>query len=241
MDASNYDFKDKSVMDPVSGHHYRYSSHTDSAWPSKATVARRSVIDFFQRTKISMRHHQWAVDPTGHVKTRFMEQINAWTIVNFTGDKYKRARHTSVCVATTMFGHTHIDTQVHLALYSLLAGCVDDLEIEDQALEEFAPRISRGSPQLHPVLDLLVESVRQMTDYYPSYSSTAIFAGTVQFVNATLFDRKCENEGHMSLQKDALPFIRYKRARNSLGEVYNLFAWDKVNFPDITAHIQILP
>lgn len=170
-----------------------------------------------------------------------MQEIKSWTTVDFTGDQFKRAHHTSVCVATTMFGHTHIDTQAHLALFSLLAGCVDDLEIEDIALEEFAPRISRGSPQMHPILDLLVERLRLMPDYYPSYSATAIFAGTVQFVNATLFDRKCEHEISMPLQTDALPFIRYKRARNSLGEVYNLFAWDKFNFPDITAHIQVLP
>lgn len=204
-------------------------------------MARRSVIEFFQRTKISMRHHHWTVDPTGEVDRRFMEQLNSWTTFDFTANKFARARQTSVCVATTMFGHTHIDAQVQIALYSLLAGCVDDLEIDDQALEEFAPRISRGSPQLHPILDLLVEIVRLMPNCYPSYSATAIFAGTVQFVNSTLFDRKCEGEIQMPLQMDALPFIRYKRARNSLGEVYNLFAWDKFNYPDITAHIQILP
>lgn len=188
-----------------------------------------------------MRRRHWAYDPTGEVESRFLSAIKEWAPVDFTLEKYKKARYTSVCVATTMFGHTHINTQVHIALFSLLAGCVDDLEIEDRALEEFAQRINGGSPQLHPILDLLVQYLRLMPDYYPSYSATAIFAGTVQFVNATLFDRQCENQIVMQLQQDALPYIRYKRARNSLGEVYNLFAWDKANFPDITAHIQILP
>jgi len=206
-----------------------------------APVARRAVLEFFQRTGISMNHHRWAYDPSGVVEKRFLEEIKSWKTVDFMGDKYRRARHTSVCVATTMFGHTHIDTQVHIALFSLLAGCVDDLEIDDAALGEFAQRIYSGSQQLHPVLDLLVHHLRLMPNFYPQYSATAIFAATVQFVNSTLFDRLCGTTICMPLREDALPFVRYKRARNSLGEVYNLFAWDKINFPDITVHIQILP
>ncbi|KAI0343533.1 terpenoid synthase [Trametopsis cervina] len=206
-----------------------------------ATISRRAVLDFFHQTEISMQRRRWCYDSSGQVEQRFLQGLSEWHELDFMADKYKKAHYTSVCVATTMFGHTHLDTQVFIALYSLLAGCVDDLEIDDIALEEFAPRINSGAPQLHPILDLLVQHLRRARDYYPAYSSTAIFAGTIQFVNATWFDRRCGTNIGMPLQKDALPYVRFKRARNSLGEVYNLFAWDKFNFPDVTRHIQILP
>lgn len=182
--------------------------------------------------------NSWSSDPTGIVGKRTRDEIQTWKTWDFTAPQYERAILTSICVATTMFGHTHIETQIHLSLFSLLAGCVDDLEIDPVALESFVERMSAGLPQLHPVLELLVEKLKRMADYYPSYSATAIFAGTVQFINATLFDKRSHL---MPLRPTSLPYIRYKRARNSLGEVYGLFAWDKFNFPDVSAHIQILP
>ncbi|KAJ3559855.1 hypothetical protein NM688_g85 [Phlebia brevispora] len=199
-----------------------------------ADVSRRAIQEFFERTKMSM--HSWRSDPTGIVEKRTRAEIKTWTTWDFTAPQYERAILTSICVATTMFGHTHIETQVHLSLFSLLAGCVDDLEIDPVALESFVERLYAGLPQLHPVLELLVGKLKRMPDYYPPFSATAIFAGTVQFINATLFDKRSRN-----LRPASLPWIRYKRARNSLGEVYGLFAWDKFNFPDVSTHIQILP
>ncbi len=182
-----------------------------------------------------MSMQTWQYDPSGVVEARVREEIKSWDLFDFSATQYQGPIQTSVCVATTMFGHTHIETQVHIALFSLLAGCVDDLEIDPVALEQFVERLHAGSGQLHPVLDLLAQKLRRMPDYYPPYTATAIFAGTIQFINATLFDKLSP------LRPVSLPFIRYKRARNSLGEVYGLFAWDKANFPDVSVHIQILP
>lgn len=202
----------------------------------QAEVSRQAIAEFFERTNLSMQ--SWRSDPTGIVEKRVRQEIRTWKTFDCTGPEYDGAIRTSVCVATTMFGHTHIDTQVHLALYSLLAGCVDDLEIDPMALECFMDRLYSNQPQLHPVLELLVEKLRCMHEYYPPFSATAIFAGTVQFINATLFDKRSEG---IAFRPASLQFIRYKRARNSLGEVYGLFAWDKFNFPDVSTHIQIIP
>ena len=165
-------------------------------------------------------------------------EMQSWTSFDVSDPAFAVAIQTSVCVATTMFGHTHLDTQVHLALFSLLAGCVDDLEIPLNALESFVDRLNSGAPQLHPVLDLLIIYLQRMPQYYPPYAATAIFAGTIQFINATWLDT---HTAIIALRPKSLPYIRYKRARNSLGEVYALFAWDKFNFPDVSTHIQILP
>ena len=140
-------------------------------------------------------------------------------------------------MATTTFGHTHLDVQVHIALFTVLALCIDDLDINPEVLQEFVQRLHIGAPQLHPVLDYLVENLQHLPDHFPPYAASAIFAGTVQFINSTLFDKESEK---MALTKESLPYVLYKRARNSLGEVYGFFVWDKYNFPDISTHIQVI-
>lgn len=140
-------------------------------------------------------------------------------------------------MATTTFSHTHPDVQVHIALFTVLGLCIDDLEIQSAALEEFVQRIYSGQPQLHPVLDYLVQNLRNLPKYFPPYAASAIFAGTIQGVNATLFDKQSEA---MRLTSESLPYVLYKRARNSLGEVYGFYVWDKFNFPDVSIHIQVI-
>ena len=140
-------------------------------------------------------------------------------------------------MATTTFDHVHPDAQLHIALFTVLALCIDDLEIGTGTLEEFVHRLHTGTTQLHPVLDLLVENMQELPKYYPPYAASAIYAAIVQFINSTFFDKQSEN---MSLTKDSLPYVLYKRARNSLGEVYGFFVWDKFSFPDISVHIQVI-
>ena len=140
-------------------------------------------------------------------------------------------------MAITTFGHTHPDVQVHIALFTVLALCIDDLEIKTGALEEFVQRLHTGTRQLHPVLDNLVDNLGELPKYFPPYSAAAIFAATVQFVNSTLFDKQAEE---MPLTADSMPYVLYKRARNSLGEVYGFYVWDRFSFPDIATHIQVI-
>ena len=59
----------------------------------------------------------------------------------------------------------------------------------------------------------------------------------MQGINSTWFDKQTENLG---LSSESLPYVLYKRARNSLGEVYGFYVWDKANFPDVTMHIQVI-
>jgi hypothetical protein len=164
--------------------------------------------------------------------------MTSWNLGTISPQRVQRHIVTAVNFATTTFGHNLLDTQIHIALYTVLCLCVDDLEVESTALAEFVQRLQTGDLQLHPVLDLLAERLRRTSDFYHPYAASAIVAGTVHFINCTLFDKEAEN---MVLQPTALPFVLYKRARNSLGEVYASYVWDKFNFPDITTHIQVMP
>ncbi|KAJ3559858.1 hypothetical protein NM688_g80 [Phlebia brevispora] len=183
-----------------------------------AAISRRVVTEFFDKTGISIR--SWQRDPSNATEQRVREKVASWDLGDIAPDRRDRHVVTSINMATTAFGHTHSDVQVHIALFTVLALCIDDLEIKSGALEEFIPRLHTGTRQLHPVLDYLVDNLHHLPDYYPPYAACAIFAGTIQFINSTIFDKESEN---MALTAESLPYVLYKRARNSLGEVYGFF------------------
>lgn len=193
------------------------------------------MSEFFAETKISILG--WKTDPESATEQRVRQKVASWDLGDVSPQRRDRHIVTSINMATTAFGHTHPDAQVHIALFTMLALCIDDLDINPEVLQEFVQRLHSGARQLHPVLDYLVENLEQLPDHFPPYAASAIFAGTVQFVNSTLFDKESEK---MALTKESLPYVLYKRARNSLGEVYGFFVWDKYNFPDVSTHIQVI-
>lgn len=194
------------------------------------------MTEFFRKTEIPIQ--DWHLDLDGPVGARIRAAVQSWDLGDIPAPRVQRHTVTAISMATTTFGHTHADTQVHVGLFTVLCLCVDDLEVDGAALAAFVPRLQGGAPQLHPVLDLLVANLQRMPAFYHAYAASAIVAGTVHFINCTLFDKQ---EVNMELHPTALPYVLYKRARNSLGEVYASFVWDKANFPDIATHIQVMP
>ncbi|PSR80103.1 hypothetical protein PHLCEN_2v6804 [Hermanssonia centrifuga] len=198
-------------------------------------VSTRVIAEFFEKTGISIRSYQR--DPERIIERRVLEQVATWKLGDVAPERYQRHTTTSISMATTTFGHTHPDVQVHIALFTVLALCIDDLEVKSTALDEFVSRLHTGRRQLHPVLDYLVENLQHLPEYFPPYAAAAIFAATIQFINSTVFDKEAES---MPLSQESLPYVLYKRARNSLGEVYGFYVWDKYSFPDISVHIQVI-
>ncbi|EKM53556.1 uncharacterized protein PHACADRAFT_211235 [Phanerochaete carnosa HHB-10118-sp] len=110
--------------------------------------------------------------------------------------------------------HTPVETQVHIALWTALCVCIDDYD----ALAEFAGRFHVDREQLHPLLDLLADNIRQMHEFFHPYGATAIVTGT-----------------------PVGTYPLYKRARNGIGEGYSYCIWDKTHFPDVSSYIQVMP
>ena len=102
-------------------------------------------------------------------------------------------------------------------------------------MEQFTPRLSTGSLQLHPILDHFVENLRALPKYFPPYAASAIFTNTIQHINSILLDKEADK---IPLASESLPFVRYKRARNGLGEVFGFFIWDIFTFPDVSVYVQ---
>ena len=194
------------------------------------------MAEFLQTTGLSMR--SWNAAPERNiVEQRVRETADKWDFGHISLDRRDRNIATAISLATTTFGHTRSDVQVHIALFAILGLCIDDLEIKPSALDEFVPRLQAGSPQQHPVLDNLADNLQALPNYFPPFAASAIFAATLQFVNSTLFDRRCES---MTLTEGSMPYVRYKRSRNGLSEAFSFFAWDRFDFPDVSSYIQVI-
>lgn len=199
-------------------------------------VARDAILDFIRRAHIAPS--PWTVDPTGLIEKRLTEEVSSWPFVDLAQPQYRKPLKAGVCIATTVFAHTALDTQAHIAVYAFLVICLDDTDLELPALAQFGARFYAGRPQLHPLLDRLVAHLGRMPAFYTEYAATAIMAGTVQFVNTTYVERLHRG---VPLARGALAYVRFKRSRNGIAEGFSLFAWEKSRFPDVTPYIQIIP
>lgn len=144
----------------------------------------------------------------------------------------------SINIATMAYGHTHPDVQVQVTIYTILLIAIDDLGVDSRAMEEFVQRLHLGEHQLHPILDHLVENLRDMSKYFLPYAASAIVAATLQYVSATAFDKQAEDA---SMAPETVQYVEYKRVKNGVAEAYGFMIWDKFDFPDLTTHIQVIP
>ncbi|KAF7790953.1 hypothetical protein EIP86_001912 [Pleurotus ostreatoroseus] len=200
-------------------------------------MSRTAVETMMKMANLSVK--DFYIMPAESMVKRVRETVYEWNFDHDTETKKREERVvTSVHLGAMSYGHTSIDVQCHIALYSYLLLVLDDLEIPTLALDEFSSRLCAGMPQLHPVLTALNENLSRMSDYYPPYTSQSILISTFQFINACAFERTTSS---MALHPDAVMFPGYKRIRSGVGEAYIFFAWDKFRFPDITVYVQIVP
>lgn len=172
------------------------------------------------------------------MEQKVREGASQWTEKGLDPARYSRHFQTSINIATYTFGHTPVDVQVYISLFTLLGLCIDDLEVSSEAMDSFGKRLYGGKPQLDPLLDCLVDLLNNSYDYFHPYAAKSIIVATIEFVDATLFDKQSVG---FKLNSAALPYVEYKRLRNSFGGAYGAFMWDKFTFPDIFTHIQVLP
>lgn len=164
--------------------------------------------------------------------------VQSWDVGNIPAHRLERHIISGIKLGSIGYGHTHFDTQLQIALYTVLGLSIDDYDVDAAALSEFVQRLQGGQPQLHPVLDLFANNLRKMTDFFNLYSATTIVTDSINFVNCTLFERHLKE---MPLSPAASQYPLYKRARNGLGEVFAAYIWDKFSFPDVSTHIQAIP
>lgn len=114
--------------------------------------------------------------PSESLDKRVRETIAEWNFDDDPESSQKREVQivTAVQLGCMFYGHTDIDIQCLIALYSYLLMLADDLDVAIQALEEFATRLCAGMPQFHPVLTALNEILAPTTTF-PTLLSPSSF------------------------------------------------------------------
>lgn len=191
--------------------------------------------NFLRRTKISLH----AVEPVTKrlMEALVLEGMNRWEELGLKMARWKPFFRTACDNAYTAYGHTRVDVQAHIAQYTILTLAIDDFVVNDDALDAFSARLLNGAPQLDPILDCLVDSLRGMPDFFPSYAAKCIVDSTIQFVDGTLFDK--QSVGLKPLY-GAQSYVEWRRRNSGVGFAYEFFIWDKFSFPDIYKHIQVV-
>lgn len=191
-------------------------------------------MDFLRRVDVPVAAQ---VKPDIHtaVYQRVREEIASRSPSSERSEKQIR---TAVHMATTVYCQSNTDVQVHIAIYTALLLSIDDFDIPQIATDEFIPRLLRGSSQLHPAIDHVVDNLRHMSDYFPRRAAQAISTSALNFINRTIFDT--EQADHV-LSQDAIRYVEWTRIKDGIGEAYAYFIWDKFKFPDTTSYIQAIP
>lgn len=169
------------------------------------------------------------------VQQRVRDEFSSWGL---TSNAYDKAIHCAAYIGSLVFYQSNVDVQVHIAVFTALLIAVDDLIVPREALEEFVPRLVKGSAQLHPVLDALMANMRDLVDYFPLCAARGIRTSVLNFINRNVFDLE---QADRALSQGAMHYVRWARLKDGLGEAFAYFIWDKFQFPQTTGYIQALP
>ena len=188
------------------------------------------------RLGISVKQYDYNPDP--EVERRLRGEVSTWGVAVVSSPRYEASIITGIHVGTMYHGHCPLDIQVLTAVYTFIIAMIDDLAPGIEALEEFSVRLCMGKPQLHPVLDRMVDILGRMPDYYLPYATQAIVTSTIQYINITAYEKRTE---HTLQSADSDVFADYKRHRSGIGEGYGLFPFDKQTFPKLEDFVQVIP
>ena len=200
------------------------------------SLAKAAISHFMKNIEVSICDVEF--DPDGTVEKSTRALAAQWDLGDVSLKKYEPALITSCHIASTAYSHTPTEVQVHIALFTLLAICIDDFNVSNDALEEFMERMYSGSAQLHPLLDRFIENLQDMGRFFPPHSCKMIIKASIDFVNNMAMDAELEQ---MALKPSALSYVTCKRFYNGIGDAYACFIWDKFAFPHISTYLQAVP
>lgn len=202
------------------------------------TRKRAIFLDFFRRTGVSDHFHWKGMNQD--LMSRGTEIIRTWN-TGLSDKHIEKYLTVGLVIAITGYGHTPLDVQLVIGLYTFCATITDDTVMPNEVIRECAPRLLTGQPQLHPILTHLVEYTLIFRKYYSSFNANAIAVSTIDFLNAEMFNR---DEGGSELRlavREAAQYVDYMRWKTGVGEAYAAMIWPQTMFPETKNYIQAMP
>lgn len=130
--------------------------------------------------------------------------------------------------------------KLHIAIYSWLAIYIDDDEDGTEDLAGFQTRFQEGVPQPSALLARFAEVLQAMSTYFEPLVTNFIVLSSLQFVNATLLERRDEFH-RLQHCREASGWPDYVRDKSGVPETYAYFIFPKDQCPDIGAYMQGIP
>lgn len=214
----------------------RLNDHPLSA-TSLEQRCRHNIVDFLRKIGLSVPDFE---EPSLHgvVEDLVRAEFEPLRGGDIPPQYFEQSVVIGIMAGRTVYGHTSIEAQVHMAILTTIGIWVDDIAPGLPALAAFAERFHAGREQLHPILDILAARLRRTADIYHAYGAAAIVTNYTQFVACTAMDK--EDEG-VAVHGAAGEYIVYKRIRNGIGEAFSFGMWDKEHFPEPSTHVQMIP
>lgn len=130
--------------------------------------------------------------------------------------------------------------KLHIAVYTWLATYIDDDEDGTEDLVGFQTRFQKGEPQPSALLTCFAQSLQAMSLYFEPLVANFIVLSSLQFVNATLLERRGELHG-LRHCREASGWPDYVRNKSGVSEAYAYFIFPREQCPDIGAYMQGMP
>lgn len=194
------------------------------------------LLDFLTRMRFKSHHRSTPLEDK--VIELFFDTVGSWDLGLSPKQNLKHAA-VGLLIGTMAYRHTPIDVQIAVSIFTYLGTMCDDDILSNDILREFAPRFFDGMPQLHPILDYLIDHLANMRSLFPRYTANSITVNTVEFINAEMFVR---DEGGVRIGKEeATQYLDFMRWKNGVGEAFVYFIWPKSMFPQPQTYIQAVP
>lgn len=152
-------------------------------------------------------------------------------------------RHIVTALVITETSYTHvsdIEARVAIVLYTAILTAVDDPGLFDSAgAQDFWRRICDGSLlQDKSIMGEFAQIIVGMGRFYSNYSSGAILAASLRFLNGEMIGNP---ESNAFVEPNSREFVDFSRSLSGDAEAYGVFIWSKGDFPDEYLYIQALP
>lgn len=176
--------------------------------------------------------------PDDSVARRTCEITKKWDLGGFNPRAFDSVVKASIGIATITYPHIPPGAQLYVALFTVIAIAIDDFACSAEALNAFSDRMRTSSPQLHPLLDLLVEILDDTANHFPPIAAREIVRGMMAFVDSNAMECEAPKD---PLRPGMFAYVLAKRQANGVGRAYANFVWDKTNFPNYFTYMQAAP
>ncbi|TBU45807.1 terpenoid synthase [Dichomitus squalens] len=146
---------------------------------------------------------------------------------------------TSCSYTETAYCHVPAEHRDYIALYTACMLYGEDVGGQDSdAVSQFARRLVKGEPQVHPIFDRLASLLKEAHMYWTDVGADAIITGTVDALSATHIEFATSG---LRIAPCATRYPYYLRTRAGGGPQYTHFMFARSWREKADTYLQILP